>query len=107
MTARGKKQSRRTKQNLLTGIGRSRYRCCETARQSYRGRARMVRIPPAMEITMSEVREVYPYLRVQNAAEAIEFYTRAFAAKELFCLFVLCGRFGLAVFVFGSVSFLL
>jgi uncharacterized glyoxalase superfamily protein PhnB len=30
--------------------------------------------------------EVCPYLRVDNSAEAIDFYARAFAAKELFRL---------------------
>jgi len=33
-----------------------------------------------------EVHEVYPYLRVHSAAEAIDFYARAFGAKELFRL---------------------
>jgi hypothetical protein len=30
---------------------------------------------------MLEIHEVYPYLRVHNSAEAIDFYTRAFDAK--------------------------
>ena len=67
----------------------------------------MVRIPPAMEITMSEVREVYPYLRVQNAAEAIEFYNRAFAAKELYRLTEPSGRIGHAEIVIGSATIML
>jgi uncharacterized glyoxalase superfamily protein PhnB len=32
---------------------------------------------------MSDIREVYPYLRVSDAKAAIDFYARAFGAKEL------------------------
>ena len=35
---------------------------------------------------MSDINEVYPYLRVRSTAEVIEFYARAFGAKELFRL---------------------
>jgi PhnB protein len=43
---------------------------------------------------MIDVQEVYPYLRVHNAAEAIDFYARAFDAKELFRLAEPSGRIG-------------
>ena len=35
---------------------------------------------------MIDVQEVYPYLRVHNTSEAIEFYARAFDAIEQFRL---------------------
>lgn len=41
-----------------------------------------------------EVQEVYPYLRVHSAAEAIDFYSRAFDAKEQFRLTEPSGRIG-------------
>jgi len=43
---------------------------------------------------MIEVHELYPYLRVHSAAEAIDFYTRAFDAQELFRLTEPSGRIG-------------
>jgi hypothetical protein len=35
-----------------------------------------------MEHLMAGIHEVYPYLRVHNAAEAISFYGRAFGAED-------------------------
>jgi uncharacterized glyoxalase superfamily protein PhnB len=43
-------------------------------------------VKPVTEGSSSEIKEVFPYLRVKNAAAAIEFYTQAFGAKELFRL---------------------
>ncbi|NML30223.1 VOC family protein [Paraburkholderia antibiotica] len=43
---------------------------------------------------MSAIHEVYPYLRVRNAAQAIEFYTRAFGGVEQFRLTEPSGRIG-------------
>jgi PhnB protein len=50
---------------------------------------------------MIDVQEVYPYLRVHSAAEAIDFYTRAFGAKELFRLTEPSGRVGHAEIKIG------
>ena len=41
-----------------------------------------------------EVQEVFAYLRVRGAVEAIEFYTRAFGAEELYRLVEPNGRVG-------------
>ncbi len=41
-----------------------------------------------------EIHEVYPYLRVHDSAEAIDFYMRAFDAKEQFRLTEPSGRIG-------------
>jgi uncharacterized glyoxalase superfamily protein PhnB len=43
---------------------------------------------------MSEIHEVYPYLRVHSAAQAIEFYKRAFGAQERYRLSEPGGRIG-------------
>ena len=43
---------------------------------------------------MIDVQEVYPYLRVHNTSDAIEFYARAFDAKEQFRLTEPGGRIG-------------
>jgi len=50
---------------------------------------------------MIDVQEVYPYLRVHSAVEAIDFYTRAFGAKELFRLTEPSGRVGHAEIKIG------
>jgi len=47
------------------------------------------------------IREVYPYLRVRRATEAIDFYARAFGATELFRLTEPSGRIGHAELQFG------
>lgn len=41
-----------------------------------------------------KIHEVFPYLRVVGAAQAIEFYTRAFGAVEMFRLTEPSGRIG-------------
>ncbi|MGF6484696.1 VOC family protein [Paraburkholderia sp. JPY419] len=43
---------------------------------------------------MSAIHEVYPYLRVRNAAQAIEFYAQAFGGVEQFRLTEPGGRIG-------------
>ena len=59
------------------------------------------------EGSSSEIKEVFPYLRVKNAAAAIEFYTRAFGAKELFRLTEPGGRIGHAELSLGSITLML
>jgi len=56
---------------------------------------------------MSDVHELYPYLRVHSAAEAIEFYSRAFGGRELFRLTAPDGRIGHAQIKFGSTTIML
>lgn len=56
---------------------------------------------------MSDIHEVYPYLRVHNAGEAIDFYTRAFDAKELFRLTEPSGRIGHAEIKIGPATLML
>lgn len=56
---------------------------------------------------MAEIRAVYAYLRVHNAAEAIDFYRRAFAAKELFRLTEPSGRIGHAEITIGPATVML
>jgi PhnB protein len=54
-----------------------------------------------------EIREVYPYLRVHNSAEAIAFYGRAFDAKEQFRLTEPSGRIGHAEVKIGPTTIML
>jgi PhnB protein len=61
----------------------------------------------AKEGAMSEIHEVYPYLRVHNTAEAIDFYGRAFGAKELFRLTEPGGRIGHAEVKIGPTTVML
>jgi uncharacterized glyoxalase superfamily protein PhnB len=56
---------------------------------------------------MVDVHEVYPYLRVHSAAEAIDFYTRAFGAKEQFRLTEPGGRIGHAEIKIGPATIML
>ena len=56
---------------------------------------------------MTEVHELYPYLRVRNAAEAIGFYTRAFGAIEQFRLTEPSGRIGHAELKIGPATVML
>ena len=56
---------------------------------------------------MIDVQEVYPYLRVHSAAEAIDFYGRAFGAKELFRLSEPSGRIGHAEIKIGPATVML
>jgi uncharacterized glyoxalase superfamily protein PhnB len=50
---------------------------------------------------MIDILEVFPYLRVRSASEAIEFYARAFGAKERFRLTEPSGRIGHAEIKIG------
>jgi len=54
-----------------------------------------------------EINEVYPYLRVHSTAEAIDFYTRAFDANELFRLTEPNGRIGHAEIKIGPTTVML
>lgn len=56
---------------------------------------------------MSDIHEVYPYLRVHSAAEAIEFYARAFGAAEVFRLTEPSGRIGHAEIRIGPATLML
>jgi PhnB protein len=56
---------------------------------------------------MSAIEEVFPYLRVHSAAEAIEFYARAFGGTEQFRLTAPDGRIGHAQLKFGSATVML
>lgn len=56
---------------------------------------------------MLEINEVYPYLRVHSTAEAIDFYTRAFDANELFRLTEPNGRIGHAEIKIGPTTVML
>jgi PhnB protein len=56
---------------------------------------------------MSDIQEVYPYLRVHSAAEALEFYARAFGGTELFRLTAPDGRIGHAQMKFGPATIML
>lgn len=53
------------------------------------------------------IREVYAYLRVHDTAAAIDFYTRAFGAKELFRLVEPSGRIGHAEVKIGPATLML
>jgi PhnB protein len=56
---------------------------------------------------MSEIHEVYPYLRVSDANAAIDFYARAFGAKELLRLTEPSGRIGHAEIKIGPATVML
>ena len=56
---------------------------------------------------MIDIHEVYPYLCVHSAGEAIDFYTRAFDAKELFRLTEPSGRIGHAEIKIGPATVML
>jgi uncharacterized glyoxalase superfamily protein PhnB len=56
---------------------------------------------------MNDVHEVYPYLRVHNTGEAIEFYAHAFGAQELFRLTEPSGRIGHAEIKIGPATIML
>ena len=53
------------------------------------------------------IHEVFPYLCVSNAAQAIEFYTNAFGAREKFRLTEPSGRIGHAELDFGGMTLML
>ncbi len=54
-----------------------------------------------------EIKEVYAYLRVRKAAQAIDFYRRAFGAEELFRLTEPSGRIGHAEVKLGPATVML
>jgi PhnB protein len=56
---------------------------------------------------MIEVHEVFPYLCIHSTAEAIDFYTRAFDAKEVFRLTEPSGRIGHAEIKIGPATLML
>ncbi|MGF6380942.1 VOC family protein [Paraburkholderia atlantica] len=56
---------------------------------------------------MSAIHEVYPYLRVRNAAQAIEFYAQAFGGVEQFRLTEPGGRIGHAEVKIGPATVML
>ena len=60
--------------------------------------------PPSPSVT---VHEVYPYLRIRGAADAIAFYERAFGAQELFRLSEPSGRIGHAEIKIGPATLML
>lgn len=53
------------------------------------------------------IKEMFPYLHVRNAAQAIDFYTNAFGAKERFRLTEPGGRIGHAELDFGGMTLML
>jgi PhnB protein len=53
------------------------------------------------------IHDVYAYLRVHDTAAAIDFYSRAFGAKELFRLVEPSGRIGHAEVKIGPVTIML
>ncbi len=60
--------------------------------------------PATAEIT---IHEVYAYLRVHDSARAIDFYERAFGARELFRLSEPSGRIGHAEIKIGPTTVML
>lgn len=55
----------------------------------------------------NSIHEIYPYLRVQGAAAAIEFYTSVFGAREKFRLVEPDGRIGHAELDLGPIILML
>ena len=53
-------------------------------------------------MTNTSIKEVFPYLRIRNCSEAIEFYKQAFGATEKFRLSEPSGRIGHAELRFGT-----
>jgi uncharacterized glyoxalase superfamily protein PhnB len=53
------------------------------------------------------IHELFPYLRVKNAAKAIDFYQRALGATEKFRLTEPSGRIGHAELAFGGATIML
>jgi PhnB protein len=56
---------------------------------------------------MIDIHEVYAYLRVHSTAEAIDFYSRAFDAREIFRLTEPSGRIGHAEVRIGPTTVML
>jgi PhnB protein len=61
----------------------------------------------AMTLPVIKVLEVYAYLHVRGAAQAIDFYKRAFGAQELFRLAEPSGRIGHAEIKIGETTLML
>lgn len=55
----------------------------------------------------SKIHEVYPYLRLRHASDAIAFYKHAFGAEELFRLTEPSGRIGHAQLKIGPITLML
>jgi uncharacterized glyoxalase superfamily protein PhnB len=53
------------------------------------------------------IKELFPYLHVRGAARALEFYTRAFGARETLRLTEPSGRIGHAEMDFGGMTLML
>ncbi len=64
----------------------------------------MTDITPALA---NEIKAVFPYLRVKDAAAAIAFYVQAFGARELFRLSEPNGRIGHAELAIGNATLML
>jgi PhnB protein len=60
-----------------------------------------------MSHTKNQIHEVFPYLRVRSAAEAIAFYTEVFGAKERFRLTEPSGRIGHCELELGKIILML
>lgn len=60
-----------------------------------------------MSQSSNQIHEVFPYLRVCNAAEAIAFYTTVFGAKERFRLAEPTGRIGHCELEIGNIVLML
>ena len=56
---------------------------------------------------MSDIHEVFAYLRVADAARAIDYYSDVFGAREKFRLAEPSGRIGHAELVFGDTTIML
>lgn len=56
---------------------------------------------------MSDIHEVFAYLRVSDAARAIDYYREAFGAEEKFRLAEPSGRIGHAELAFGDTTIML
>jgi PhnB protein len=55
----------------------------------------------------SDIKEVFPYLRVKGAAAAIDFYTRVFGAQERFRISEPSGSIGHAELSLGAATLML
>ncbi|WP_116137639.1 VOC family protein [Trinickia diaoshuihuensis] len=56
---------------------------------------------------MADIEAIYPYLRVRDAARALEFYARAFGGVEQFRLTEPSGRIGHAEITIGPATIML
>ena len=58
-------------------------------------------------MTQNQIHEVFPYLRVKGAPQAIEFYKQVFGAKERFRLVEPSGRIGHIELELGNIVLML